>query len=295
MGRDGRVGWLNGLLFLAGACAVPKGPVARVNEVRTYAHATPGAAHSVYTDYGSSTAAPAPETVGQTAAGDDAAGTQASAGGPSVVIDSPGVPYRFELRFERMFDDDAAYFECDSGPVMLRVTSRDDAAFVQELHFDQICMARDANGAPLLNNARPYDDQGMLQIGDFDFDGALDLAVQDGRDSCYDGPSYHVFLFDRKRQRFTSNEAFTSLAREWCGFFDVDPVKQELRTSMKSGCCWHSFVRWKVVKGVPQRVYRLTVQYTAGPGDDEVTVVESEERFERGRWVERVSQKVEKQ
>lgn len=57
---------------------------------------------------------------------------------------------------------------------------------------------RDAGGKPLVNGATLYDDQGMIQIGDFNFDGALDFAIQDGNSSCYGGPSEKSALV-RKR------------------------------------------------------------------------------------------------
>jgi len=215
--------------------------------------------------------------------------------GPTLVIEPPELPYRFELRFQQVFDADAAYFECDSGPLLLTVTHRQDASFSQELPLEQICVVRDAQGNPLVNGATLYDDQGMIQVGDFDFDGALDFAVQDGKASCYGGPSYHVFLFDASSGRFVPNEAFTALAQEWCGFFSVDAKKQELLTSTKSGCCWHEFARWKVVSGAPQQVYRLTLEHKAGAREGELTVVESEERLVRGRWIERRVERVEKE
>jgi len=156
-------------------------------------------------------------------------------------------------------------------------------------------MVRDANGNPMVNGATLYDDQGMIQIGDFNFDGATDFAVQDGPNSCYGGPSYHVFLFDAANRRFSMSEAFTALAQEWCGFFAVDPKKQELSTSTKSGCCWHQSARWKVANGAPAQVYSLVVEHTPGPGEAEWTVVETEGSFVRGRWIERVRQRIEKE
>lgn len=279
--------WKAGLVcsLLIGGCAASRHSAPPARTVLTEAH-TPSAARSVHRA--------APEPAGPESKDAARVAESAAAPGPTVVIELADVPYRFELRFERVFDADAAYFDCDSGPALLRVTRRDDAAFAQEFPLDQICVVRDADGGALVNGTALYDDQGMLQIGDFDFDGSPDFAVQDGNDSCYRGPSYSVFLFDRKSGSFSPSADFTALAREWCGFFVVDAQKRELRTSTKSGCCWHLFVRWKVVKGVPEQVYRLTVEHTAGAVEGEWVAVETEERLERGRWIERVTRKVEK-
>jgi len=208
---------------------------------------------------------------------------------PSIVIDEAGAPYRFELRFERKFDANRADLDCDSGPLILTVTSQGGAAPSQELRLDQICVARDWAGQVLVNDATLHDDRGMIETGDFNFDGAPDFAVQNARNSCDGGPSYHVFLFDAKSGRFALNEAFTPLTEDWCGFFQVDPVRQELRTHGKLGCnpmpCWHEYIRWKVVEGVPEQVNRRTVQRVPGEHEGEFDLVEREERLEGGSWM----------
>lgn len=274
---------------LASGCAAPQGAPASVTPGPLDARA--GRTHALPPAHEAS------DVAGVTPAESEpeAAEPDVAAAGPTLVIEPPEVPYRFELRFEQAFDADAAYFECDSGPLLLTVIERLKASFTQEFPLDQICVVRDAEGKPLVNGARLYDDQGMIQTGDFNFDGALDFAVQDGNASCYGGPSYHVFLFDATSGRFAPSAAFTALAQEWCGFFSVDPKQQELHTSTKSGCCWHEFVRWKVVSGVPQQVYRLTVEHKLGLREGEVIVVETEERLVRGRWVQRSVEKVEKE
>lgn len=268
--------------LLAGACAAPQGqPLAAVQvqgDPRPLTDQAPDELHA------EPPAAPQPVAIAADAA--DA--------GRILAIEPPGVPYRFELRFERNFDEERAS-ECDSGPVRLTVTKQGDVAFAQELPFDKICVVRDANGNPVVSRATLSGEAGMFQIGDFNFDGALDFAVQDGHDSCYAGPSYHVFLFDPSQGLFAASEEFTRLGEEGCAFFSVDAEKQELVTGAKPGACYHESARWKVMNGTPEQVYRFTVECRYGPRDGEMTVVETEARLERGRWIERVTQTTEKQ
>jgi hypothetical protein len=132
--------------------------------------------------------------------------------------------------------------------------------------------------------------QGMIPIGDVNFDGGGDCAVRDARNDCDHGASYRVFLFDSKKGRFAENAAFSAVSQEWCGLFEVDPVRKELRTHRQLGCapeepCWHGYARWQVVEGVPVPVNRRTVQRVPGEREGEWVMVEREERFEDGLWM----------
>lgn len=96
----------------------------------------------------------------------------------------------------------------------------------------------------------PYGRQSVLIYEDFDFDGRPDLAIMDGQNSCYHGPSFQVFL--RRGATFVKSAAFTRLAQEYCGMFGVDPAAKRLSAMTKSGCCWHQFDSFQVIDGAPR-------------------------------------------
>lgn len=109
----------------------------------------------------------------------------------------------------------------------------------------------------------PYGDHSIIIFDDFNFDGKDDIAIRTGNFGCYGGPSYDVFIFDGRT--FKENEKFTDLATSYCGFFDYDPETKQIRTMTKSGCGWHEFSTFKVQKGDPVLLKRLTREVGAGP------------------------------
>jgi hypothetical protein len=98
----------------------------------------------------------------------------------------------------------------------------------------------------------PYGRQSALIYEDFDFDGRSDLAIMDGQNSCYHGPSFQIFL--RRGVGFVQSAPFTRLAQEYCGMFSVDAAARQLSVMTKSGCCWHLFETYSVVNGAPKRI-----------------------------------------
>lgn len=109
----------------------------------------------------------------------------------------------------------------------------------------------------------PYGEQSILIFEDFNFDGKKDLAIQDGQNSCYGGPSYQIFL--KSEKDFTKNEAFTRLAQEYCGIFTVDKEKKKIYTMTKSGCCWHEYSEFVVENNAPKAVKIEVEEMTTYP------------------------------
>jgi len=102
----------------------------------------------------------------------------------------------------------------------------------------------------------PYGRQSVLIHEDFDFDGRADLAIMDGQKSCYNGPSFQIFL--RRGRGFVKSREFTRLAQEYCGMFQVDAKAKRLSTMTKSGCCWHLFESYDVVNHAPRLLESAT-------------------------------------
>lgn len=135
---------------------------------------------------------------------------------------------------------EVSVFDARSGKRMLRVKS-------EALSFDVKDGKVTANVKEL-----PYGDQSVLIYEDFDFDGRKDLALMDGQNSCYHGPSFQIFL--RKNASFLHSSAFTELAQEFCGMFGVDAAAKRLFAMTKNGCCWHRYNTYAVVNHAPSLI-----------------------------------------
>lgn len=99
---------------------------------------------------------------------------------------------------------------------------------------------------------------------DYNFDGIEDIAVRNGNDGAYNGPSYDIFLFSKTRKRFVANKNLTELASNNLGMFTVDKKKKTLETFTKSGCCWHQTTRYKIVNDRLKKVYVFTEDAMGG-------------------------------
>ncbi|MGM8884814.1 XAC2610-related protein [Psychrobacter sp. 1U2] len=96
---------------------------------------------------------------------------------------------------------------------------------------------------------RHYGEHSVLIYDDFNFDDQKDLALRDGRNGCYGGPSYQVYL--KEDNTFVHSDGFTELAQGYCGFFDIDKDSEILSTMSKSGAAWHQFKEFKVINDEP--------------------------------------------
>lgn len=114
----------------------------------------------------------------------------------------------------------------------------------EELTFDLHDGALKSNVKEL-----PYGEQSLIMYEDYNFDGKKDLAVMDGQNSCYHGPSFQIFL--ATKLGFIRSPSFTRLAQEYCGMFQVVPETKTIHTMTKSGCCWHQFSEFAVRNNKP--------------------------------------------
>ena len=129
-----------------------------------------------------------------------------------------------------------------------------------------------------------YDLQSVVFFEDFNFDGREDLALRDGNNSGYGGPSYRIYLWNETAGRFLENPSFTSLAQDAnLGMFTVDLKKKRLRTFSKSGCCWHQTREFAVLRNRPVLVFEETEDAMNG---EKVTIVTR--RLVGTRWQESV-------
>jgi hypothetical protein len=133
---------------------------------------------------------------------------------------------------------------------------------------------------PLVNSANLYDFQGVINVGDFNFDGREDFAIRNGNNGSYGGPTYDVYLSDRASGRFVFNEAMSELVMETLGFFEVDSRHKVIRTTAKSGCCYHEFTTYRVENNTPVAIANHIEALTADGTKMEIR----DERFVNGKW-----------
>lgn len=91
-----------------------------------------------------------------------------------------------------------------------------------------------------------------IVIGDFNFDGHDDVAIQNGHDGSYGYASYDVYTYDTKKQVYSINLALTRLARgEYLGMFLVDKKRRLLFAYNKAAAgIFDSFEFVSDVRGV---------------------------------------------
>ncbi|MGD9563017.1 MAG: FG-GAP repeat protein [Pyrinomonadaceae bacterium] len=134
---------------------------------------------------------------------------------------------------------------------------------------------------PKANVTRRYDEQSVINFGDFNFDGVEDLAICDGNNGGYGMPSYRVYLYSKAARRFVFSRSFTRMNDGGLGMFEVNKKKKMLYVYSKSGCCWHQSQGFDVVMGRPRKVYEFTEDAQYGDGS-KVTV--TTRKLIRGRW-----------
>lgn len=174
------------------------------------------------------------------------------------------------------------YQTCE-GPGTVEIRRKGEQQALQVLELDNLFVSFTHEQVPLVNSAQRYEYQGAVNVGDFNFDGQEDFAIQDGNNGSYGGPSYRVYLYSPAASGFALNEPMTGLVSETLGFFEVDATAKRLRTAAKSGCCYHEYTEYAVIGDAPQPVHRLIEDATGdAAGEGRMTV--TEETLVRGKW-----------
>jgi len=138
-------------------------------------------------------------------------------------------------------------------------------------------------GKPLVNTTMLYDEQSVINVGDFNFDGMDDVALCNGNYGSYGGPSYNIYLSSKAAGKFVYNPALTELASSNLGMFEVKKDKKLLETSNKGGCCLHTTERYKVVGNRPVKVWEEIEDATNYDGTNKPVKVTTRSLV-NGRW-----------
>jgi hypothetical protein len=154
----------------------------------------------------------------------------------------------------------------------------------QVINLDDTQIQLDENGNAQANISMLYDNQSAVNIDDFNFDGMEDVAICDGANGSYSGPSYQVYLSSRSAGKFVLSKSFSELGTH-LGMFEVDKKKKVLRIFDKSGCCWHVTEEYSVVNNRPVKVF---VQEEDATIADETKVKITTKTLVKGKWQTKV-------
>ena len=111
-----------------------------------------------------------------------------------------------------------------------------------------------------------------------------DVAICDGANGSYGGPSYQVYLSNKSAGKFVLSQPFTNLGKH-LGMFDVDKKKKVLRIFDKSGCCWHVTEEYSVVNNRPVKTFVEEEDATIA---DEKKVKITTKKLVNGKWQSKV-------
>lgn len=148
-----------------------------------------------------------------------------------------------------IIEDTAAVFSKGS----VSIFERSNPKAIIHVESDELALSLHEGKAVANIKELPYGEQSLIIFEDFNFDGKKDFAIEDGQNSCYHGPSFQIYL--STLTGFEYSEAFTALAQEYCGLFDVDANFKTLHTMTKDGCCWHQFSEFIVEDNKPKVVH----------------------------------------
>jgi hypothetical protein len=164
-----------------------------------------------------------------------------------------GASRAYDVRFEvEKCDTDYCY-----GDLKVRLTKKGQKTAFQEFKLETDFTFHD--DAHMKMSVIPYDRQGVIDFGDYNFDGLDDLAIQNGRDGGYGGSSYNIYIFSPRTKKFALDERFSALATgPYSGMFTANKKKKVIEVFSKSGCCWHEEREYKVVNGRPVKIYQMT-------------------------------------
>ncbi|MCR5890931.1 hypothetical protein LRS06_24725 [Hymenobacter sp. J193] len=167
------------------------------------------------------------------------------------------------------------------GAGTIRLYDKQTKQLVQTFISEDLNFYLDARQQPSVNTVELYGEQSPLLFDDFNFDSTEDLAIRNGNNSSYGGPSYDVYVYASHPRKFIRSAELTALATDNLGMFTVDSKRKRLITFGKGGCCWHMTTEYAVIPGKGLSEV-LTIEEDATGGGEKVTV--KTRRKTNGRW-----------
>lgn len=188
--------------------------------------------------------------------------------------------YDVRIKIAKCDFADASYKTCE-GRATVSLSKKNQSKAFQTIEMPNMFLELGEDSKPTANLIELYGENNSgVVFDDYNFDGIEDLALRNGNDGAYGGPSYDVFLFSKTANKFVKSGELTKLASENLGLFTVDAKKKTLETFSKDGCCYHETTRYKIVGNRPRKVY-VFIEDAANGGD---TVTLTAKTFVGGKW-----------
>ncbi len=148
-------------------------------------------------------------------------------------------------------------FSCEqAGLVYVSKKGQDLPLQVMPMNNIFLSLYKAAPASGVAGQSAEYGEQSTILVGDFNFDGEEDIAIRNGNRSSYNGPSFDVFLKQPQQAGWRYSAALTGLIQNTLGFFQVEAKRKRLKTSEKSGCCYHVATEYQLINDQPVPVLR---------------------------------------
>lgn len=184
----------------------------------------------------------------------------------------------------KYFDVKVSVAKCEdnvcSGEASFSFYKKNGSKPYQVVELEDTYMDISNDGKPIVNTTMLYDEQSVVSVDDFNFDGMEDVALCNGQNGSYGMPSYDVYLSSRKAGKFVRSAALSDLGLH-LGMFQVLKPKKQLETFDKSGCCWHITTRYSVVSNKPVKVFEEIEDATL-PNEAKVKI--TTKTLVKGNW-----------
>ena len=193
---------------------------------------------------------------------------------------------RFEVKnASKLYDVQIEVEGCDNkiceGKATYTLFKKNSSTPFQVFKLPETSFMLGDNDQPSANITRLYDEQSAVSFSDYNFDGIDDLALCDGTGGGYGMPSYRIYLFSSRRNRFILSDGLSDLTQGRLGMFDNDAKRKRLRALSKSGCCLHTTEEVVVVNNRPKKILEIEEDATIA---DEKRVKITTKRLVGGRW-----------
>lgn len=158
---------------------------------------------------------------------------------------------------------------------------------IQAFESEDLYFYLNESQQPSINVVQLYGEQSPLIFDDFNFDGSEDLAIRNGNNGSYGGPTYDVYVYNKTKKKFVLSNELSNLTDENLGMFHIDSERKRLITFNKSGCCYHITEEYSVVPKKGLVLGRALIEdATSAVGSDRVKV--TEQNLIHGKWKEKV-------
>ncbi|VAW71125.1 hypothetical protein MNBD_GAMMA10-1646 [hydrothermal vent metagenome] len=183
-----------------------------------------------------------------------------TSGKEKYLVDDISPSYYAKIEEDRKGNDSA----------IIQIYQRGNSSFLFQVKARMVTLDFDADNKNATQIKLPYAKQELIIYDDFNFDKVNDFAIFDGRNSCYGGPSFQIYLA-QDDGRFKLSTGFTRLAQEYCGMFNYYADKKQLQVSTKSGCCNFETSTFILEKNEPKAIKVINDSYTGRYIESEIS------------------------